>query len=81
MEEDAEAEVTGGELRYQKQDYHLHTMKCATQSEATTQGKSHYAKLVMTTYMWFTAFPANNQISQQYNVNVLFLRNVNVCLL
>ena len=38
LEEDTEVGVTGGELRYQKQDYHLHTMKCATQS-------SHYPGL------------------------------------
>ena len=44
-----------------KQNYHLHTMKCGTQSEATTQGRVHHAELVTT--MWFTAFLANNQIS------------------
>ena len=44
-----------------KQNYHLYTMKCVTQSEATTQGRVHHAELVMT--MWFTAFLANNQIS------------------
>ena len=41
-----------------KQNYHLYTMKCATQSEATTQDRVHHAELVTT--MWFTAFLANN---------------------
>ena len=31
-----------------KQNYHLYTMKCATQSEATTQGRVHHAELVTT---------------------------------
>ena len=54
----------------------MHTMKCATQSEATTQGKSHYAKLVMTT---FTAFLANNQMKWMQSMIIAFNFSSNTC--